>query len=73
MDIDIDLRPNFNPDNLFDVVHASMVENGDLRKHPAGVYFQNITVDKETGLSAIPYKESEDDCYMKCLKQQLLN
>jgi hypothetical protein len=65
MDIDIDLRPDFDPDKLFKVVHASMEEQGVLRKHPAGVYFQNIPVDKETGLSAIPYKESEDMGYMK--------
>lgn len=65
MDIDIDLRPDFDPDTLFDVTHASMVENGDMRRHPAGVYFQRIPVDPLTGLSAIPYKESEDAGYMK--------
>ena len=65
MDIDIDLKPDFNPDALFNVVHASMEENGIIRKHPAGVYFQNIPLDSETGLSAIPYKESEEMGYMK--------
>ena len=65
MDIDIDLKPDFNPDALFSVVHASMEENGIIRKHPAGVYFQNIPRDSETGLSAIPYKESEEMGYMK--------
>jgi DNA polymerase III alpha subunit len=42
-----------------------MEENGSIRKHPAGVYFQHIPVDKETGLSAIPYKESERLGYTK--------
>lgn len=75
MDIDIDLRPDFVPSELFTVVHASMVENGDLRKHPAGVYFQNVPVDKITGLSAIPYKETDDLGYMKIdfLHLNLLN
>ena len=65
MDIDIDLRPDFDPDTLFDITHASMEENGKLRKHQAGVYFQGIPVDKNSGLSAIPYKESEDMGYIK--------
>jgi hypothetical protein len=65
MDIDIDLTPDFNPDKFFDIIHASMEENGELRKHPAGVYFQPVPVDKETGLSAIPYKEAEGIGFMK--------
>ena len=42
-----------------------MNENGILKKHPAGVYFQNIPIDKESGLSAIPYKESEAIGFLK--------
>jgi DNA polymerase III alpha subunit len=65
MDIDIDLRPDFNPDEFFDVRYASMDEDGEIRKHPAGVYFQEIPVDKITGLAAIPYKQSEEMGYTK--------
>jgi DNA polymerase III alpha subunit len=65
MDIDIDLRPDFNPSDVFDLVYASMNEDGKLRKHPAGVYFQQIPVDPETKLSAIPYKEAEDVGFLK--------
>jgi len=75
MDIDIDLRPDFKPEKFFNIVSASMEENGELRKHPAGIYFQNIPVDKETGLSAIPYKNTEDIGYIKIdfLHLSLLN
>lgn len=65
MDIDIDLRPDFDPDKIFKVVHASMNESGKLRKHPAGVYYQSVPVDSETNLSAIPYKEAEDVGFFK--------
>jgi hypothetical protein len=65
MDIDIDLPVDFEPLDYFNVVRASMVENGELKKHPAGVYFQNIPKDSETGLAAIPYKETEDIGFTK--------
>ena len=65
MDIDIDLRPDFDPDKFFNVTHASMEEDGKLRKHQAGVYFQGIPIDADTSLSAIPYKQSEDMGYTK--------
>ena len=60
MDIDIDLPKSFDPDEYFQITHALMVEDGDTRKHPAGVYFQNIPRDAESGLAAIPYKKTED-------------
>lgn len=60
MDIDIDLPKSFDPKEYFDVVPALMVEDGEVRKHPAGVYFQNIPRDLESGLAAIPYKKTEE-------------
>jgi DNA polymerase III alpha subunit len=42
-----------------------MVLNGDLVKHNAGVYFQKITTDGVTGLSAIPYNKAEDEGFIK--------
>lgn len=65
MDIDIDLPPDFIPEDHFNIVKASINENGKLRKHPAGVYFQNIPKDEITGLSAIPYNVSEDFGFFK--------
>lgn len=59
MDIDIDFKPNFNPSAVFSTaIPASMVKNGELIKHPCGVYFQNMPVDLYTKLAAIPYEEA---------------
>ena len=65
MDIDIDLRPDFDPDTLFDITHASMEENGKLRKHQAGVYFQGIPVDKNSGLSTPTLKLNKRELKFK--------
>lgn len=66
MDIDIDLAPQFEPEELFtNIVRGSRIENGELKKHPVGFYFQDIPVDKVTNLSAIPYKDAEEYGYMK--------
>lgn len=65
MDIDIDLPTTFDPTLYFNIIPASMEESGSLKKHPVGVYFQNIPIDAETGLSAIPYDKSEDIGFTK--------
>jgi DNA polymerase III alpha subunit len=76
VDIDIDLKTDFDPFDFFDnCVRASQVQNGKLVKHNVGVYFQNIPKDPLTGLSAIPYKEAERLGYFKIdmLHLSLLN
>jgi len=66
MDVDIDLKTDFNPLDCFtNIVKASMVHNGEIKPHPAGVYFQKIAKDKITGLAAIPFKEAENEGYFK--------
>jgi len=66
MDIDIDVPTKTNPIEIFpESIRASMVEDGELKKHPVGVYFQRIPVDEKTGLSAIPYKISSSFGYFK--------
>lgn len=66
MDIDLDLPTKFDPKKVFHTaVPASMVKNDELVKHPCGNYFQNIPVDHETGLAAIPYEEAEALGYFK--------
>jgi hypothetical protein len=42
-----------------------MVDNGKLKQHPVGYYFQDIPVDPLTGLAAIPYGETEEFGYYK--------
>lgn len=66
MDVDIDFRTDFDPLDIFpEAVRASRVQNGELKPHTAGVYFQQIPKDKITGLSAIPYAEAEELGYFK--------
>jgi len=66
MDIDIDFRSDFDPLEYFSIaIRASMVEKDELKKHPAGVYLQDIPRDKITNLAAIPYKQAEELGYLK--------
>jgi len=66
MDIDIDFPSDFDPLDYFDqAVRASMVKNGDLKKHPVGAYLQNMPKDKITDLAAIPYEQAEELGYFK--------
>lgn len=66
MDIDLDLKTDFDPLEIFpEAIRASMVKNDELIKHNVGVFFQDIPVDKMTGLAAIPYKEAEEAGYFK--------
>jgi hypothetical protein len=66
MDIDIDLKSDFDPRQVFDcVTPASMFRNGELSKHICGVYFQDIPTDPITELAAIPYETAEELGYFK--------
>jgi hypothetical protein len=65
MDIDIDTPSTFNIDEHFKVTHAMMLQKGDIKQHPVGVYFQNIPSDPLTHLAAIPYKKAEEHGYTK--------
>jgi len=66
MDVDIDFPTTFSPLDIFDTaVRASRVQDGVLKKHNAGIYFQEIPTDVLTGLAAIPYKDAEELGYFK--------
>ncbi len=66
MDIDIDLEPDVDIQKIFrNVIPASMVDDGELKQHPVGFYFQDIPMDILTGLSAIPYGNTEEFGYYK--------
>lgn len=59
-DIDIDLA---NPDRVRDlfknkITPALQIEQGEVKQHLVGVYFQTIPKDKETGIAAIPPDEA---------------
>lgn len=66
MDIDIDISPDVDIDKIFDeAIPASMEQDGELKKHPVGFYFQTIPRDKMTGLAAIPYDKAEEHEFFK--------
>lgn len=66
MDIDIDLRTDFDPRLIMkQAIAASIVKNGELTKHPCGHYLQNMPVDSHTSLAAIPHKEAEQFGFFK--------
>ena len=66
MDIDIDIPPNLNIAQILPIaIPASMVRDGNLKKHTCGYYFQTIPVDPITKLAAIPYKEAAEIGYFK--------
>ena len=66
MDVDIDLRTDFDPLDYFpEAVRASRVQDGELKPHPAGAYLQAMAKDNVTGLAAIPYDRAEDLGYFK--------
>lgn len=66
MDIDIDIKPKTNIQELFETaIPASKVENKKLKQHNVGYHFQNVPVDKITGLSAIPFTKIDHFEYYK--------
>lgn len=66
MDIDIDLRADFDPGLIMkQAIPASIVKNGELTKHPCGHYLQTMPIDAHTGLAAIPHKEAEQFGFFK--------
>lgn len=66
MDLDIDLKTSFEATDIFpEAIRAMMFNNDEIKKHPAGHYFQKIPTDPVTGLAAIPYNRAEDVGYYK--------
>lgn len=66
MDIDIDVKTSFDPLTVFNhATRASMIQHDELKKHPCGIYFQNIPRAPNTALSAVPYKEADELGYFK--------
>ena len=71
MDIDIDVRSDFNPKKIFPTaIKASIHKDNKLTAHPCGLYFQDIPTDPISGLSAIPYNNAED---LGCFKLDFLH
>lgn len=61
MDIDIDLKPDFNPIDIFPKwTKASMRQNEEIRAHPCGVYAQRVAKNPLTGTAAVTYENAEE-------------
>jgi hypothetical protein len=76
MDIDIDIRPDTDIQKLFPTaIRSSMIEKDKMKPHIVGWHFQNVPIDKVTGLCAIPHDFSEDFHFFKIdmLNLSLLN
>lgn len=66
MDIDIDVPTKIKATEVFEgIIPASLNENGKLKKHNVGYYFQSIPVDPVTGYSAISYDTAEKFNFFK--------
>lgn len=65
MDIDIDVKSRNELLPKLRHIHASMLEGGRLKKHPVGIYGQNIPVCPITGISSLPYEIAEEFGYVK--------
>lgn len=53
-DIDIDVLDRNHALSGLTFIKASMAQDGDLKRHPTGVFFQDIPVDPISGLSVFP-------------------
>jgi hypothetical protein len=64
-DVDIDFANREEALKGLLSIPASMIQNGELRRHNVGVYFQAIPQDPLTGFSSLPYEEAEERGYFK--------
>lgn len=51
-DIDIDVIDRSEALKPFSYIDASMLSDDELKKHPTGVFFQDVPIDTKTGLAA---------------------
>lgn len=66
MDVDIDVKPNFNKNRYG--VRASIYNESEqtLQAHPSGVYIDSaMPIDLISGIAAIPYEQAEELGFMK--------
>jgi hypothetical protein len=63
-DIDIDVKDRLDALRGHDCVPASLLQDGELKKHPTGVFYQLVPIDPVTRLAAFPSegKELGDVC-----------
>ena len=64
-DIDIDVKDRDVLLEKIKHIPASIIQNGEIKKHNTGVYFTDIPKHPFTGSANIDYKEAEDRGYFK--------
>ena len=64
-DIDIDFSDRDAALDGLLHVPASMIKDGQLKKHTVGAYFHAVPTDPLTGLSSLEYREAEERGYFK--------
>lgn len=64
-DIDIDMADRSQLLDLIPHVAATIHQDGDIKKHNTGVYFQNIPQDPLSGWCDLDYREAGDQGYFK--------
>ncbi len=64
-DVDIDVGDRNQIISKIPHIPASIIKENKIKKHNTGVYFQNIPVDPETGLSSIDYNDAENFGFIK--------
>jgi hypothetical protein len=65
MDIDIDFADRSAVLNLIQHIPASIIENGQSKKHNTGVYCHKIPINPITNSATIDYKQAEKRGYFK--------
>jgi len=64
-DIDIDVKDRDVLLEKLKHIPASIIQNGEIKKHNTGVYFTDIPVHPFTNTANIDYKQAEDRGYFK--------
>ena len=64
-DIDIDVKDRDVLLKKLKHIPASIIQNGEIKKHNTGVYFTDIPVHPFTNTANIDYKQAEDRGYFK--------
>ena len=64
-DIDIDFPDRNKLLSIIPHVPASRLEQGELKKHNTGIYFQDIPINPISNIAAIDFQEAESRGYFK--------
>ena len=64
-DVDIDVQDRDKVLEKLKHIPASIIQNGEIKKHNTGVYFTDIPTHPFTNFANIDYKEAEDRGYFK--------